>query len=82
MIDIVIPKETTIMAKIKIRDIAKDQKISREEMKKVFGGVEPTTFPKLPEADTVNLSDQIAGINVKIGKPIQFYPVHYLKSKT
>jgi len=27
------------MAKIKIKDLPKDQKISREEMKKTFGGI-------------------------------------------
>ena len=31
-------KEVFTMARIKIRDLPKDRKISKEEMKKVFGG--------------------------------------------
>ncbi len=33
------------MARIKIRDLPKDRKISREEMKKVFGGTISTNQP-------------------------------------
>ncbi len=33
------------MAKIKIKDIPKDQKISKEEMRKVLGGFNPQPEP-------------------------------------
>jgi hypothetical protein len=33
------------MGRIKIEDLQKNHKINKEEMKKVMGGVEPTTFP-------------------------------------
>ena len=34
-----------MMVKIKIHDLTEDQKVSQEEMVKIIGGVEPTTFP-------------------------------------
>jgi hypothetical protein len=33
------------MRRTKIEDLQENHKISEEEMKKVMGGVEPTTFP-------------------------------------
>ena len=33
------------MGRIKINDLPEDLKVSIEEMKKVIGGVEPTSFP-------------------------------------
>ena len=36
------------MAKIKIEDLAKDVKISEEEMKKILGGVSPVPIPYQP----------------------------------
>ncbi|MCK5421272.1 MAG: hypothetical protein KAJ08_03875 [Deltaproteobacteria bacterium] len=35
------------MARIKIKDLAKDQKISRDELKKVFGGTRSAKQPYL-----------------------------------
>lgn len=50
------------MARIKIKDLAKDQKISRDEMKKIFGGTVSTKRPFLGsgyylESDPYVISD-------------------------
>jgi hypothetical protein len=37
------------MARIKIKDLPKDKKISVEEMKKVFGGWDPFGPPRYPK---------------------------------
>ena len=50
------------MARIKIEDLPEDMKISKEEMKKVMGGVEPTTFPVIT---TGSLSKGITGVNLR-----------------
>jgi len=42
-------------ARIKIKDLPKDQKISRDEMKKVFGGYYmPATMPGIGEVPPIN----------------------------
>ena len=35
------------MPRITSKDLHAEHEVSKEEMKKVFGGVEPTTFPSL-----------------------------------
>jgi len=40
-------KEVFTMARIKIKDLPKDMKISREEMKKLFGGAISLNHPYL-----------------------------------
>jgi hypothetical protein len=38
-------KEDTTMARIKIKDLPRDKKITKEEMKKVMGGFNPQPEP-------------------------------------
>lgn len=37
------------MARIIIKDLHEKHEVSKEEMRKVFGGVEPTTFPVISD---------------------------------
>ena len=73
------------MARINIDDLPTDQKIDKDVMRKVFGGVEPTTFPvinpgALSAFDAGKLSQGMTGFNLKIGNPIKYYPGPFWKS--
>lgn len=73
------------MPRIKIDDLPKDEKLGQDVMRKVLGGVEPTTFPvispgTLPFIDAAKLAQGIAGFNLKMGNPIQYFPGPHWKS--
>ena len=57
-------------ARIKIKDLPKDQKISRDEMKKVFGGYYmPVNIPNAPDIPPIN----------SWPRPEDFPPVYWWK---
>ena len=60
-------------SRIKIKDLAKDKKISREEMKKVFGGYYlPAYMPNVPEVPPTTTWPS----------PEDFPPVYWWKPST
>ena len=61
------------MSRITIQDIPQDRKISKSDMRKVMGGVEPTTFPT---NRIFNLWSNTQFGNVLGSQPIQFSSVN------
>jgi hypothetical protein len=74
------------MARIKIQDLAADMEISAEQMRKVMGGVEPTTFPvipfgSLPAFNAGSLLRGIKGVNIQDVNPVNYFPGHVWREK-
>ena len=69
------------MARIKIQDLPTDMKVSKDQMKKVVGGVEPTTFPVIPTGNLPMFDKGIWGVNIRDINPVNFYPGHVWREK-
>ena len=63
------------MARIKIKDLSKDQKISKAEMKAVLGGVNYVNRAILPQGEDLIKSD-----NVQLFGGVILYPYGGIKS--
>jgi len=62
-------KEVFTMARIKIKDLAKDQKISRDEMKKVFGGTVSAKQPYLQSGYYLESDPYVINDPSPVGSP-------------
>lgn len=73
------------MARIKIQDLPKDMQISEDLMRKVVGGVEPTTFPVIPTGSSWfgagKLPQGISGVNIRDVNPVKYYPGPFWRTK-
>ena len=54
------------MARVKIKDLPKDTKISKEEMRKVMGGTLPIPLPRLSYLQSPPLQAQLVGVPLNL----------------
>jgi len=56
--------------RIKIDDLPEDRKITKDELIMVFGGVEPTTFPRIIDIPTFYQYNRIGSLPGSMPHPI------------
>jgi hypothetical protein len=77
-----------LMARIKIKDLPKDQKISMEEMKRVLGGSDPYGPPRYPRPPytpvrpgSISVGGGFGSPWVRVRRPLYEFPEESIPSE-